>query len=70
MADKKRETLQIDGMSCGHCVRAVQGTLEALDGVEVHTVEIGSAQISYDPATTDSASIVDAIEEAGYTVPA
>ena len=68
MSDKKHETLQIEGMSCGHCVKAVQGTLEDLGVVEVHAVEIGSAQISYDPAATDSAGIVDAIEEAGYTV--
>ncbi len=68
MADRKQETLQIEGMSCGHCVKAVQGTLEALEGIEVHAVEIGSAQISYDPAATDPAGIVEAIEEAGYTV--
>ncbi|MFB3132331.1 MAG: cation transporter, partial [Rhodothermales bacterium] len=50
MSDKKQETLQIEGMSCGHCVKAVQGALEAVEGVEVHAVEIGTAQISYDPA--------------------
>ncbi len=68
MTDRKQETLQIEGMSCGHCVKAVQGTLEALEGIEVHAVEIGSAQISYDPAAADPTGIVEAIEEAGYTV--
>ena len=68
MTDRKQETLQIEGMSCGHCVKAVQGTLEALEGVEVHAVEMGAAQISYNPAATDAAGIADAIEEAGYTV--
>jgi len=68
MSDKKQETLQIEGMSCGHCVKAVQGALEAVEGVEVHAVEIGTAQISYDPALTAPAGMVEAIEEAGYTV--
>ena len=68
MADRKQETLQIEGMSCGHCVKAVQGALEAVEGVDVHAVEIGAAQISYDLAATDPAGIVDAVEEAGYTV--
>lgn len=68
MATTTRETLKIDGMSCGHCVKAVQQALEALDGVDVHAVTIGSADISYDPAAVDRARIEEAVDDAGYTV--
>ena len=66
----REETLQIEGMSCSHCVKAVEDALAVVEGVEVHAVEIGSAQISYDPDAADPARIVAAIEDAGYTAPA
>ena len=66
----REETLQIEGMGCGHCVKAVEDALRTVEGVEVHAVEIGSAQISYDPETADPTRIVAAIEDAGYAVPA
>src|SRR5918912_549226 len=31
----ERMTLKIDGMSCGHCVKAVKSALEGIDGVAV-----------------------------------
>jgi len=66
----REEMLQIEGMGCNHCVKAVEGALTEVEGVAVHAVEIGAAQISYDPDATDPARIVAAVEEAGYTVPA
>jgi copper chaperone CopZ len=59
--------LKIDGMSCGHCVARVEKTLKKLDGVNVNRVEIGSADILYDPAKTPFASIREALDDAGYT---
>ena len=35
-----RTTLEIDGMTCGHCVAAVRKALQSLDGVEVEQVAI------------------------------
>ena len=66
----REEMVHIEGMSCGHCVKAVEEALLAVEGVEVHAVEIGSAQISYDPDAADPTRIVAAIEDAGYAVPA
>lgn len=63
-----RIKLKIDGMSCGHCVSAVDKALKAVDGVQVEQVAIGSATVSYDPATTSSEQITQAIEDEGYTV--
>lgn len=62
------EQFNIEGMSCGHCVKAVRQALEAITGVNVENVEIGRAQVSYDPSITDRAHLVEAIEEEGYTV--
>lgn len=61
-------TLDIAGMSCDHCVRAVTNALKDLDGVNVGAVKIGSADVTYDPARTSLADIVLAVDEAGYQV--
>jgi copper chaperone CopZ len=60
-------TLKIDGMSCGHCVARVEKALKRLDGVNVNRVEVGAADITYDPARTPFARIREAIDDAGYT---
>lgn len=64
----ERITLSIDGMTCGHCVRSVDQALKALDGVAVEQVAIGSATVSYDPATTSVDRLKDAVEDEGYQV--
>jgi copper chaperone len=61
-----RVTMQIDGMSCGHCVKAVREALAELPGVQVEGVEIGSATVSYDPARTPVTHLADAVRDAGY----
>ena len=63
-----RVKLTITGMSCGHCVSAVDKALKRMEGVEVEQVAIGSATVSYDPATTSTDKITKAIEDEGYTV--
>jgi copper chaperone CopZ len=62
------EIITIAGMSCGHCVAAVRQALQEIDGVEVQEVAIGSAHIQRDPDQVSNQQIVDAIEDAGYTV--
>lgn len=58
-------TLNIDGMTCGHCVQAVTKALSAVPGVKVRSVAVGSAVIeAADGWATGKA--VAALEEAGY----
>ena len=64
----ERVTLEIDGMSCGHCVRSVDQALKALEGVAVEQVAIGTATVSYDPAATSVDRLRDAVEDEGYQV--
>jgi copper chaperone len=59
--------LTIEGMTCSHCVRAVEGRLKQTPGVEVQTVNVGSAELRYDPARTNVEQIADAIADEGYT---
>lgn len=59
--------LEIDGMSCGHCVAAVSEALRELPGVTVDNVRIGAAQLSYQPEQVSPQQIVLAVEDAGYS---
>jgi copper chaperone CopZ len=59
--------LTLEGMTCSHCVRAVEGRLRKTPGVEVESVEVGSAELRYDPARTNVDQIADAIADEGYT---
>lgn len=59
--------LTIEGMTCEHCVRAVNGRLRRTPGIEVTAVEIGSVDLRYDPAITNADDIADVIADEGYT---
>lgn len=60
-------SLAIGGMTCEHCVSRVSKALGVLPGVVVHTVGIGSASVSYEPAVTSSEALARAVEALGYT---
>lgn len=62
----ERLRLSIDGMSCGHCVDAVTKALEAVPGVTVEQVAIGSATLRFDPARVSSDAVIDAVNDQGY----
>ena len=64
----RTETLTITGMSCGHCVRAVQTALESVNGVDVEDVRVGEARVRYDDEAVDPAALARAIEEEGFAV--
>ena len=61
-------TMQIGGMSCGHCVGAVKKALEGVNGVAVDQVAIGSATVRYDATATSAEHIKQAVEAEGYPV--
>ena len=63
-------TLNITGMSCGHCVNAVSQTLNAMPGVKVESVQMGRATVSYDEGAVKPDAIERAIGDAGYTATA
>ena len=58
--------IEIEGMSCGHCVRAVEQALAGMDGVRVGEVKIGGATVEYDPAVATPERIEKVISDEGY----
>ncbi|WP_430791163.1 copper chaperone CopZ [Virgibacillus flavescens] len=63
-------TLNVRGMTCGHCEKAVKGSLEKLTGVttvEVH-LTAGKVDVSYDDTEITVADMREAVEEQGYDV--
>lgn len=62
----KQIRLQIEGMSCGHCVAAVRTALTGLAGVQEAEVRIGEATVTLDPAQASIAALIDAVQDAGY----
>jgi copper chaperone len=65
-------TLTVPDMSCGHCKAAVEGELNGLSGVESSNadVEKGTVAVRYDEGRVSNEQLIEAIEEAGYTVAA
>jgi copper chaperone len=59
--------LQVSGMTCGHCARAVTRAVEALPRVERALVDLKAGEVSVEGAA-DEAAIRRAIEEEGYEV--
>ena len=61
-------SLEIRGMSCGHCVKSVSAALAKVDGVTIDNVAIGSAAVTFDPARVSADAIEAAVRDEGYDV--
>ena len=59
-------TLHIEGMTCGHCLNAVNRSLSAVQGVQIESVQIGRASVAYDAESTSPEAIAEAVSAAGY----
>ena len=62
----RKLTLHIDGMTCGHCLNAVNHALVAAPGVRLESLRIGRAELMYDEDVTSPSAIEGAVGEAGY----
>ena len=60
-------TLQVSGMSCGHCEKAVVNALEDL-GVQhvLASAQAGTVVLDFDPATVSLEQIKGEINDIGY----
>ena len=63
-------TLHITGMTCGHCLHAVNEALTAHEGVQLESLRMGRAAVRYDEQVTTPEAIEAAITEAGYSASA
>ena len=60
--------IQVKGMTCQHCVRAVEQALSALDGITAVQVDLekGLVELTCDENRCDLSRIEAVIKEEGY----
>ena len=70
LVSKQTQELNVQGMSCQHCVHAVKTSVSALAGVDSVDVSLEKklVTVGFDPGKTTLQSIENAIEDEGYSV--
>jgi copper chaperone len=61
-------TINIEGMSCQHCVMSVKKAIGTLKGIEQSDVAVGNAVVKYDDSQVKKEEIEAAIEKVGFKV--
>lgn len=66
----EKVTLHVSGMSCGHCVKAIEGSVGNLQGVDKVTVDLtnGKVDVEYNSSDLSLEAIKETIEDQGYEV--
>lgn len=66
----EKVTLSVQGMSCGHCVKSIEGSVGELKGVskvEVH-LEKGTVDVEFNGQEVKLEKIKETIDDQGYDV--
>ncbi len=61
-------TINVEGMSCQHCVANVKGKLVALDTVQSASPSLEDKNVTIEGENLDMDAIKSAVAEAGYQV--
>jgi copper chaperone len=61
-------TLQVQGMSCQHCVNSIEGALREIGASGKVDLSNRSVEVSFDEGRISVERIKEAIEEQGYDV--
>jgi copper chaperone len=64
----KEVKLQVNGMSCQHCVNAVEGALREVGATGQVDLSNHSVTVQYDEDKVTLEAVKEAIEEQGYDV--
>lgn len=66
----EKAVINVEGMSCGHCVKAVESAVTALPGIAVVNVDLlgKTVSVEYDPAKCTLDTIMSEIDEQGFEV--
>ncbi len=66
----ERATLNVAGMSCGHCVKAVEGSVGELNGVSSVKVHLdnGTVDVEFNATEVTLEKIKKTIDDQGYDV--
>ncbi|NLW90186.1 MAG: copper chaperone CopZ [Syntrophomonadaceae bacterium] len=70
MPNAVTEVLNVEGMSCMHCVNAVKNALSSLTGVGTVDVDLADKKVTvgYDQDQVNLEQIKNSIQDAGYEV--
>jgi copper chaperone len=61
-------TFQVQGMSCNHCVKSVEGALQEVGATGKVDLAQGTVTVQYEESKLSPAALKEAIEEQGYDV--
>lgn len=62
------KVMLVEGMSCGHCEKAVKNALGALSGVSGVNVDLQNKTVKVEGENLVDEALKEAVEEAGYDV--
>lgn len=60
--------LKVSGMSCGHCVSAIEGAVQKVGASAKVDLANKSVSVQYDAAKVSLEAIKEAIEDQGYDI--
>lgn len=66
----EKTTLHVEGMSCGHCINAIEGSVGKLNGVKevkVH-LEFGTVDVEFNHNEVTLDTIKETIDDQGYDI--
>lgn len=63
-----KKVLEVTGMSCGHCEKAVKEALNVIQGVNSVNVDLKAKQVEVEGENLKDLDLKNAVEEAGYVV--
>ena len=66
MTNDTTRSFTVPGMHCGHCRAAVTEEVERVSGVTRVDVDLDAEVVRVEGSDVDQASVVAAIDEAGY----
>jgi copper chaperone len=65
---EERRSYTVTGMTCQHCVAAVDAEVGALPGVSSVDVDLASGALVVSGSDIDGETVRSAVEEAGYSL--
>jgi copper chaperone len=65
-----KTTINVKGMTCGHCAQTVEKAALSVAGVSQATVDLEKGQVTMSGTNFDLDDVIEAISEAGYAASA
>jgi len=62
--------IQLEELTCPSCIKKIEGVLNKTEGVQTAKVlfNLSRVRVSYDETKTDPETLIDRIEQVGYSV--